>query len=114
VIGSTYRKYLNRSETPEETTFKAYEESLMQMAAVPSHYMYYERFVQDPEPGLIVLMASLGLTWEDDWLENAISIVDSETILSRKYFPWTAGYLSRVRNYVDVDFRLKAYRGDTE
>jgi hypothetical protein len=112
VIGSRYRRFQNRSETPEEDTFESFEESLMQMAAVPSHYMQYEHFVQDPEPGLIVLLATLGLTWEDDWLERAIDIVDSETILSRQYFPWTEGYLDRVEHYVNVDFRLKTYRGD--
>jgi hypothetical protein len=114
VIGSRYRRHKNRSETPEEDTFRSYEASLIGMAAVPSIYMSYERFVSDPESGLIVLMEQLGLSFDNEWLDNAISIVNPSTFLSRQYFPWTAGYLSRVRNYVDVDFRLRAYRGDIE
>jgi hypothetical protein len=112
VIGSTYRRHKNRSANPEEATFKAYEGSLCAMAAVPSYYMNHEHFVLRTEHYLTNLLEYLDLSWEPEWLDRAVSIVIPTPLLSRAYFPWTDEYIDRVQHYVDVDFRLKAYRGD--
>jgi hypothetical protein len=107
VIGSTYRKYKSF-----ETTFANYKETLMQMAAVPSYYMYHEYLVSNPRENLTTLLSYLDLRWERDWLDRAISIITPEPILSRQYLPWTEEQLREVQDLVEVDFRLKLYRGD--
>jgi hypothetical protein len=84
----------------------------MQMAAVPSYYMYHEYLVSNPRENLTTLLSYLDLRWERDWLDRAISIITPEPILSRQYLPWTEEQLREVQDLVEVDFRLKLYRGD--
>lgn len=110
VIGSRYRRFKNRSKTPEQATFESYTTSLKQMEEVDSYYVYHEQFIKDPITWLSGLSDYLGLTFDPQWMKRGEKIVIPLAIPSRQYFPWTEEYTERVNGIIQNDTRLSPYK----
>lgn len=109
VIGSTYRKRMNRVRNPKEDTVESYENSLKQMEECGGHYMYHEDFVKDPVFEMRKCLEYLELEYTSEWLAAGVSIVIKEIITSRHYFPWTDKDKDQVYNIMNENRRLKRY-----